>query len=217
MSIEYYLCVCTPIPQYFYIRTSENLVNVGSSQHKLPRHLKCQLLAWPDHWTQGKKLQLTFYSTSFQSCSITSPSSSFLKIPCRSASWPRQSPRRCHGDSGGILAVLVPRESNVSRNRRRNWLAKKFKTRQSSKSFLRTSYWHYLPPSRLVVASKVHSAVVSFAHSSRLYGSQHSKVLPSTIQWSDSLRLILHRDRQPCITMHGQRPALPHKVRLLLV
>ena len=26
---------------YFYIRTSENLVNVGSSRHKLPRHLQC--------------------------------------------------------------------------------------------------------------------------------------------------------------------------------
>jgi hypothetical protein len=25
---------------YFYIRTSENLVNVGSSRHKLPRHLQ---------------------------------------------------------------------------------------------------------------------------------------------------------------------------------
>ena len=26
---------------YFYIRTSENLVNVGSSRNKLPRHLQC--------------------------------------------------------------------------------------------------------------------------------------------------------------------------------
>jgi hypothetical protein len=25
---------------YFYIRTSENLLNVGSSRHKLPRHLQ---------------------------------------------------------------------------------------------------------------------------------------------------------------------------------
>ncbi len=28
---------------YFYIRTSENLVNVGSSRHKLPRHLQCSV------------------------------------------------------------------------------------------------------------------------------------------------------------------------------
>jgi hypothetical protein len=28
---------------YFYIRTSKNLVNVGSSRHKLPRHLQCRV------------------------------------------------------------------------------------------------------------------------------------------------------------------------------
>jgi hypothetical protein len=70
---------------------------------------------------------------------------------------------------------------------RRNWLAKKFKTRQSHKSSLRTSYRHFLPPSRLVVASNSNFAV-SFAPSSGLHGSWLSKVPFLTIQRSDSTR-----------------------------
>jgi len=107
-----------------WIRTND-----GSLRHTC---ITCKSRVWRDHWTQGNILQLTFYSTSFHSCSTTSSTSSFPKIPCLSASWKRQLPRRRHGNSAGILTMLVPRDSSVSRNRRRKWLAKKFKTKQSS-------------------------------------------------------------------------------------
>jgi len=35
-----FLRMCSHTIVYFYIRTSENLANVGSSRHKLPRHLQ---------------------------------------------------------------------------------------------------------------------------------------------------------------------------------
>jgi hypothetical protein len=36
---------------YFYIRTSENLVNVGSSRNKLPRHLQCDTDPSGQNWS----------------------------------------------------------------------------------------------------------------------------------------------------------------------
>jgi len=44
-----------------------------------------------------------------------------------------ENPMLFRGNSGGILAMLVPKDSGVSRNQRRKWLAKQFKTTQASK------------------------------------------------------------------------------------
>jgi len=80
-----------------------------------------------------------------------------------------------------------PKQIKCFKKLKKKWLAKQFKTKQSSKSSPLTLCRHYLQPSRLVVASKKKSAI-SFAPFTGLHGSWHSKVLFLTIQRSDSTR-----------------------------